>query len=975
MGVLLIGMLATPQVMFSNNLSLNDDVSLSDVPEELHNYFMEEIEDGFWLDAKSNGINLNLSGYNVYDTVNLQFNFSFYAVYEFDSMYVSGYGYIDFFDSSPTSNGGVIPLEEYVGIMPYWEFMPAADNIFVWSTPEFCVIQYENMTNYGGSDLGTYQVVLYSDGTIDFNYLEIHNVESPTIGLNFGDGQYYNEYPGESLLGVTDFTLRFIYFNDGPELEVEIEGPRYTEIGNSYTYTATAWNLGSTNETGLSFTLYLNDAVVNTSTIAEFDILDNATLTYNYTVTQEGLNVFRATITEVPGEFTYENNEALFKFVSSIERKYAIFQDEWPWPYSINPDATADALNEFGIAYDIFPSSSMGNVDLENYTRIIISSSQPISFYERVYDNMTWFEDFASAGGIIEIHAAAQSTEQWVDGALPGGLNYIYETDEFVNIAAPWHQLLNYPYSISEDYLYDWNSAIHGHLVNFTIPVQVILENRIGESVLIEFQFGEGHFIVTTQTVEWGYGEKNKPMMLENLLLYKPQELEHDVLVNLNAPNVAKPDEEIALDLSLTNWGTETENNVVVNVHVNEELLYSHTIHSLSDGAVFHEEIFWTPLLPGTYKLTASVEPVTGEEIVSNNIVSFDILVRSEVGAILWDEGHGCHDRDYYDDWILNLEVMGYRIDGITDRLNASVLSDYSALICAEPEVDYWSNETDAIQSHVLNGGGFFVIGDSYQAPLNNLTLFAGIEWLSAGEWGGFTENITAHPVTAGVEEVWFSSPVSYFNLTGSVEAHVFLDGIPALAVTEIGEGRMVALADDNCLDADEGDNLYSGDNLRLGNNIIKWITEGRTYNIITNVAQVPLVVNSTHLVNVTCDVFDFQGVDSVTLFYRVNGGNWVSVEMVLVSGTTYQGTIPAQTAASVVEYYISATNVLDYVTIDHNDGDFYGYIVTMSDTTPTNTTTDGSTSDMTMIIIIVAGAGGAVLVIVIIYLYKRKSV
>ncbi|MGY5857749.1 MAG: CARDB domain-containing protein [Candidatus Thorarchaeota archaeon] len=971
MGVLLIGMMAAPQVMFSNNIDLNEDVSLSDVPGELHNYFMEEIEDGSWLDAKTNGINLNLSGYSVYDTVDLLFNFTFYNVYEFDSMHVSGYGYIDFFDSSPTSSGGDLPLETFVSIMPYWEYMQAVDNIFVWSTPEFCVIQYDNMTNYGGSELGTYQVVLYSDGTIDFNYLEIHNVESPTIGLNFGDGEYYNEFPGEDLSGVTDFTLRFIYFNDGPELQVEIEGPRYTEIGNNYTYTATAWNLGSTNETGLSFTLYLNDAVVNTSTIAEFDILDNATLTYNYTVVEEGLNVFRATITEVPGEHTYVNNEASFKFVSSIERKYAMFQDEWPWPFTTNPDATAIALNEFGIAYDIFPSSSMGNVDLENYTRIIISSSQPQPFYDRLSDNLTWFEDFAADGGILEIHAADQSSVGWVNGTLPGGLSYVYKSSEVVNIVAPWHNLLNFPFQVSEADLFDWGSSIHGHLVNLTIPAQIILTNQIGEPALIEFQFGEGHFIVTTQTVEWAYGERNNPMMLENLLLYRPQEMDHDVLVNLNAPDVAIPGEEIALDLFVTNWGTDTENNVVVTVHVNEEILYSHTIPSLAEGAVFYEELLWTPSLPGTYEITASVEPVTGEEIVANNVVSFDILVRSEVGAILWDEGHGCHERDYYSDWILNLEAMGYRVDGTTDHLNTSVLSDYSALICSEPDVNYWSNETEAIQNFVLNGGGFFVIGDSYQAPLNNLTLYAGIEWLSAGEWGGFTENITAHPVTAGVEEVWFSSPVSYFNLTGSADAHVFLDGIPALAVTEIGAGRIVALADDNCLDADEGDNLYSGDNLRLGNNIINWITEGRTYNIITNVAHVPIVVNSTHLVNVTCDVVDFQGVASVTLFYRVNGSDWVSVEMELVSGTTYQGTIPAQSAASVVEYYISATNTLGYTTIDHNDGDFYGYTVT-TPSLPT-TTGDGQPLDAVMIII-VAGAGGAVLIIVILYLYKKKN-
>ena len=504
MGVLLIAMITSPQVTFTNDYDRGDEYNLSDVPGEIHDYFMEEIDDGYWLDAKTNGVNLNLTGFGDYITLGLQFNFTFYMFDMIEEVHVSNFGYMSFIDSNPDWGGADFPSSEFetaLCVAPFWEFMTGDYNVYAWSTPDYFVIQYDNMYREMGPDFGTFQAVLYPNGTIDFNYLEILDIDAPTVGLNFGDGVHFNSYPADELDGITNFTLRFQYYAEGPELAVTVNGPMYTLINSSYMYTAFAINLGSTNETDLSFSFYLNDVLVNSTTIVNFGPLHNYTLSYNFTGTEEGLNEFRATIEEVPGEFTYSNNEDSLRIVTSIERNYAIFQNRAPW----GTTATTDILSSHGIPYDIYGSSSMGNVDLSGYTRVIISSSQPVAFRQRVYDNLTWFEDFAANGGILEVHAADQSNEQWINGDIPGGFDYVYQSEEIVNIVTPWHQVLNVPHTITDEALDTWYSAIHGHFENVSIDALVVLANNAGDSVFVEFPYGDGHIIATAQTIEWGY--------------------------------------------------------------------------------------------------------------------------------------------------------------------------------------------------------------------------------------------------------------------------------------------------------------------------------------------------------------------------------------------------------------------------------------------------------------------------------------
>src|SRR6188768_328733 len=76
----------------------------------------------------------------------------------------------------------------------------------------------------------------------------------------------------------------------------------------------------------------------------------------------------------------------------------------------------------------------------------------------------------------------------------------------------------------------------------------------------------------------------------------------------------------------------------------------------------------------------------------------------------------------------------------------------------------------------------------------------------------------------------------------------------------------------------------------------------------IIEVTRVPLVPGLADAVTVSAKLVSTTGIASVKLFYRVDGGSFVVVNMTL-SGNTYSGTIPAKGSTGKIEYYVEATN------------------------------------------------------------------
>ncbi len=77
----------------------------------------------------------------------------------------------------------------------------------------------------------------------------------------------------------------------------------------------------------------------------------------------------------------------------------------------------------------------------------------------------------------------------------------------------------------------------------------------------------------------------------------------------------------------------------------------------------------------------------------------------------------------------------------------------------------------------------------------------------------------------------------------------------------------------------------------------------------ITNFIHSPAVPDAGQSVKVTARASDPDGVTGLTLFYSINGGAFQSTPMGPGAGSLSEGTIPGQSAATVVQFYVEATD------------------------------------------------------------------
>ena len=82
---------------------------------------------------------------------------------------------------------------------------------------------------------------------------------------------------------------------------------------------------------------------------------------------------------------------------------------------------------------------------------------------------------------------------------------------------------------------------------------------------------------------------------------------------------------------------------------------------------------------------------------------------------------------------------------------------------------------------------------------------------------------------------------------------------------------------------------------------------------VISDISHSPSSPTDVDTITVSCTVEDEDnGVASVTLYYRIDGGSWSSISMINTESTTWSVDIGAFAYDEDIEYYITATD--DYV-------------------------------------------------------------
>ncbi|MFX1452058.1 MAG: hypothetical protein ACFFCM_14565 [Promethearchaeota archaeon] len=416
----------------------------------LQNYTMIEDAPYNWIDA-SDGINLaSTLGDDGSIVQYLPFNFTYYNE-TFSTVYVSSNGYLSFTDITPTDpSNDPIPSSDtdntYL-IAPFWDDLdpPDGGNVYVNNYSSYWVFECQNITHWGGGNnylIGTFEVILFDNGDIVFNYEWINRTNTDgsgyTCGLNLGlNMSYYNSYQFLTEK-VSDFSLLFTYLPiDAPRLylgsvspkigynsssnfkfsvnylDLQNNPPNYVNVTiNSTTYSMSKQDSLDNNymngcwyeyETILedigTYTYFFNcsdgtytdgDGPYIGPTVKEINIINYTMIAdapYNWIDASDGINLTStlgdddSTVQYLPFNFTYYNETFSTVYVSS--NGYLSFTDITPTDPSNDPIPSSDTDNTYLIApfWDDLDPPDGGNVYVNNYSSYWVFECQNITHW------------------------------------------------------------------------------------------------------------------------------------------------------------------------------------------------------------------------------------------------------------------------------------------------------------------------------------------------------------------------------------------------------------------------------------------------------------------------------------------------------------------------------------------------------------------------------------------------------------------
>ncbi len=125
----------------------------------------------------------------------LPFPFEFYGV-EYQDLFVTANGLLSFqAPTGPTFVNGQIPVDDSINnaIAPFWIDLEPQNGgaVHIAATADFAIVQWTNAPAFGGVGAVTFQVWLFSDGTIDIYYADVSSanfLNFVTVGIENADG-------------------------------------------------------------------------------------------------------------------------------------------------------------------------------------------------------------------------------------------------------------------------------------------------------------------------------------------------------------------------------------------------------------------------------------------------------------------------------------------------------------------------------------------------------------------------------------------------------------------------------------------------------------------------------------------------------------------------------------------------------------------------------------------------------------------
>ena len=187
-------------------------------------------------------------------------------------------------------------------------------------------------------------------------------------------------------------------------------------------------------------------------------------------------------------------------------REFLIVKDCNAW-YS---PANEIVLSDFGVSYQVINSTGVSDTDLTAFTDVVLVSTQPGSYYDRLAAASDDLQAFVEDGGTLHAHVATDGypcTTRGTGAILPEGVGTRVNLVDDLEITAPDNPIVD---GIGN--LDGWNLSTHGWLTNLPSSATVIAGfqgNPIDRPTFVEYGVGDGTVLATTQTVEWPFYSGN----------------------------------------------------------------------------------------------------------------------------------------------------------------------------------------------------------------------------------------------------------------------------------------------------------------------------------------------------------------------------------------------------------------------------------------------------------------------------------
>ena len=184
-----------------------------------------------------------------------------------------------------------------------------------------------------------------------------------------------------------------------------------------------------------------------------------------------------------------------------------LLKDVDPWP-TTGPDPNETVMNALGVSYVVASSLDFPAENLTSYNAIIIAGDQTQAFYDNMSANLGKLETYVTNGGCLDAHAVdnAHNLGVWTN-LLPGGIPHVsdYQDQNFITNPFHWVNM-----GLADIDFIGWNYVSHGFFTP-AIPVDVLHVDPFGQPTTIEYFFGAGKVLASTQSLEWAYNTSFGP--------------------------------------------------------------------------------------------------------------------------------------------------------------------------------------------------------------------------------------------------------------------------------------------------------------------------------------------------------------------------------------------------------------------------------------------------------------------------------